>query len=154
MKRISILLACLAALAAPGSVRADDADVTAAVTRWSLRISGPAKELSTTLSGASTPQEALGFLRSFTAVATKGSTAVGATRSSSKKGAQVRMLARNAFLRYASAGRLLIRAVDDVRAGRPKAAAEAKIELAVKLAVDGSAKLARAGKLVPQLVGG
>lgn len=154
MTRICILLACLAALCAPGSAHADDADVTAAVTRWSLKIAGPAKQLSTKLSAASTPQEALGFLRPFTTVATKGSRAIAATRSSTSKGAQVRTLARNAFLQYASAGRLLIQAVNDVRAGKSKAVVEAKINRAVKLAVDGSAKLTRAGKLVPELVGG
>lgn len=154
MKRLALLLVCLAVLAAPGAAQADDADVTAAVTRWSLKIAKPAKQLSTRLSAASTPQEALGFLRSFTATATKGAGAIGATRSSSAKGTQVRTLGRGAFAKYAAAGRLLIQAVKDVQAGKGRSIVEPKITKAIKLATAGSALLSRAAKLIPQLVGG
>jgi hypothetical protein len=154
MKRIPVLLACLAVLVAPDAARADDADVTAAVAGWSVKISKPARELSTQLSSSSTPQEALRFLRSFTTTATRGATAIGATRSSSTVGTQVRSLARTAFLQYGAAGRLLIQAVKDVRAGKPRAVVEPKVKRAITLANTGGTKLAKAGTLIPRLVSG
>jgi hypothetical protein len=157
MKHIVLLLSCVAALgslAAPEPARADNADVTAAVARWSLRIAKPAKQLQTKLSSASTPAEALVFLRSFTITATKGTNAITRTRSSSAKGTRVRSLARTGFAQYAAAGRLLIQAVKDVQAGKGQGVVQPKVDRAVELATAGSAKLGQAAKLIPQLVGG
>jgi orotidine-5'-phosphate decarboxylase len=154
MKRMILLLSCLVALASPGAAQADDAGVTAAVARWSVKIAKPAKQLTTKISASSTPTEALGFLRSFTKTATNGAKAIGATRASTKKGAQVRTLARNGFAQYAAAGRLLIEAVNDFKAGKPQSVTQPRVNKAIGLASAGSTKLAKAAKLIPQLVGG
>ena len=154
MTRVAALLACLALLAAPGTARADDADVTAAVTRWSLKIAGPAKQLQTKLTAASTPAEALAFLRAFTTTATRGQKAIAGTDSLTARGARVRVLARDAFAQYAAAGNLLIQAVNDLRAGKERKVVEAKVNRAIARATSGSARLRTAAKLIPQLVGG
>lgn len=157
MKHIALLVTCavaLVTLVAPGAAHADNADVTAAVARWSLKIAKPAKQLQTKISSASTPEEALVFLRSFTTTATNGTSAIARTRSSSVKGTQVRSLARSGFAQYAAAGRLLIQAVKDVQAGKGQGVIQPKVNRAVELATAGSAKLSKAAKLIPQLVGG
>jgi hypothetical protein len=159
MKRIAplsigLVWVCLVVLAVPAPAAADDADVTAAVTRWSLRIAKPAKQLQTKLTASSTPQQALGFLRSFTRTATNGRNAIAATTSSSAAGAKVRTLARNAFAQYAAAGRLLIQAVNDVVAGKGQRVVEPKVKRAIALATAGSKKLTQSANLIPQLVDG
>ncbi len=155
MRRLAILLTTLlAGLGAPGTAAADDADVTAVVTRWSVRIVKPANQLQTKIASATTPDEMLGYLRPFTRVASQGAAAIGAQKSSSAKGAQLRLLATSAFTNYAMAGRLLTSAVNDLKAGKGRSVVEPKIKRAVSLATSGGAKLTKASKLIPQLVGG
>jgi hypothetical protein len=154
VRRIAPLVVCLAALGLSAPAAADDADVTAAVTRWSLKITKPAQELQTELGSASTPREALGFLRSFTTIATGGRDGIAKTRASSPAGTKVHDLARAAFARYAAAGRLLMQAVRDVRDGRPRREIEPKVKKAIALATSGSTQLTKAAALIPHLAGG
>ena len=154
MKRIAVLLASTAALAAltPGGARADNAALTGTVTKWTLRIAGPARNLTTEVSKASTPDEALPFLRRFTSTAANGAAAISRQQASSAKGRKLKLLATRAFTNYQRAGTLLISAVLDIKVGKDEAAITPKVNDAVRLAGEGSIQLRNAGALIPSLV--
>jgi hypothetical protein len=141
----------LVALAAPATASADDADVAAAATRWSVRVSGPARDLQKALARSARPAGALPVLRRFTRTAEEGRAAVAGARASSRAGARARTLAVSAFTRYAQAGRLLAAAAADLRAGRTAKSVRGKVDRAVALAREGSEQLRRAAALLPRL---
>ncbi len=154
MNRLILMLGAVCAVVAlaPGVARADDASLTGVVTKWSLKIAGPAQQLSTKVATAKTPDKALPFLRTFTKTASQGAAAIAKQRSSSAKGARLKLLSQRAFTNFANAGRLLISALNDVKAGKTGSTVTAKVNKAVKLATTGSAQLRNASRLIPQLV--
>ena len=116
------LVAVLAAIAAitPGTASANDAGVVTSVKKWTAIITPKAQTLGTLVSPNTSSAKALASLKSFTKTARQGAAAISTTKPSTTNGAKLKLLAKRAFVNFGKAGELLVKAVQMVRAGRPR----------------------------------
>jgi len=117
-----VLVGVLAAIAAitPATASANDAAVVTSVKKWTEFISPKAATLGALLSPNTSSARALVSLESFRKTAHRGAAAISTTEPSSANGARLKLLAKRAFVDFAKAGDLMVKAVQMRRAGRSK----------------------------------
>ena len=149
---VAVLAAAFASAALlPGAARADDAGLAGTMATWSLKISAPAETLKS-FSSSTTPAQALKASNRLSAVASQAKLAIARQTASSAKGRNLKPLGVRAFGDFAQSGNLLASAIRGLQAGEPNAQITAKVNKAVRLAKEGSTRLTRAAKIIPQLV--
>jgi hypothetical protein len=145
-----VLVAVLAAVAAvaPGPASANDAAVVASVKKSSVIITPKAQALGTLMKADTSSAKALATAKTFTRTALQGAAAISTPKASTKTGANLKLLVTRAFVNYAKAGELLIKAMQMVRAGKTADEVTQIVNQDVTHADNGSIQLTKASALI------